>query len=208
MKMQTLPPPASPFRPDLLPFLRPHKCSTCAEKGQYYRRILDQVGSLEPANQQVESVLGHLLKKATNAERYVYLIGLADRNVALFDKLVMHVIPVISIAMWLTKPERVTAELLIEAARTIGDQVATGTPDEDCLFPPRSETFKRELKAAARIAQLIFDAGLATVDRPADIPSWLVQQASEPTILRQINRVSFNLFFCHRFSPLSGNGYE
>ena len=134
------------------------------------------------------------MQEATNAERYVYLIRLAAGNVTLFDKLVMYVLPVISIAIWTTKPERVTAELLIEAARTIGDRVATDIPDEHSLFPPPSEIFDMELRDATRIAQLIFDAGLATVNRPADIRSWLVEQASKPTILSQINRVSFNLF--------------
>ena len=197
MQMQTLPPADSPCRPDLLPFLRPHECSTCTEKGQCENPILNQADSLEPFNQGIESALRHLLQKATNAERYVYLIRLADRNVALFDKLVMYVLPVISIAVGLTKPERVTVELLIEAARAIRDQVATDILDEDGLFPPRSETFKRELQSAARITQLIFDAGLATVDRPPDICSWLVEQASEPTILSQINRATFNLFVGH-----------
>jgi hypothetical protein len=192
--MQKLSPADSPFRTDLLAFSRPHRCSTCPGRTQYDLRILDQADPLEPANQRVESALGHLLQKATNRERYVYLIRLAGRNVELFDKLVMYVLPAISIAIWLTKPERVTTELLIEAARTIGDQVATDTLYKDSLFPPRSETFKWELQAAAGIAQLIFDAGLDTADRPADIRSWLVEQASEPTILSQINRASFDTY--------------
>lgn len=192
--MQKLPSADLPFRPGLLAFPRLHKSSTCTERAQYDPRILDQADPLEPTDQRIESVLGHFLQKATNAERYAYLITLADRNVTLFDKLVMHVLPVISIAIWLTKPERITNELLIEAARTIGDQVATHIPNEDRLFPPRSETFNMELQEAAEIAQLIFDAGLATVDRPASIRSRLVEQASEPTILSQINRASFNLF--------------
>jgi hypothetical protein len=197
-QMQTLPPADSLFRIDLLPFLRPHKCSTCTERGQCENRILDEADPLEPVNQGIESALGHFLQKTTTLERYVYLIRLADRNVALFDKLVMYVLPVISIAIGLTKPERVTAELLIEAARAIGDQVATDILDEDDLFPPpRSETFKRELQAAARVAQLIFDAGLATVDRPVDIGSWLVEQASRPTVLNQINRATLNSFVDH-----------
>jgi malate dehydrogenase (oxaloacetate-decarboxylating)(NADP+) len=57
------------------------------------REQLDLVGLLpdevETLDRQVERVLGHLAQKPTDLERYIYLIGLADRNETLFYKLLM-----------------------------------------------------------------------------------------------------------------------
>jgi malate dehydrogenase (oxaloacetate-decarboxylating)(NADP+) len=44
---------------------------------------------IETLDRQVERVLGHLAQKATDLERYIYLIGLADRNETLFYKVLM-----------------------------------------------------------------------------------------------------------------------
>jgi malate dehydrogenase (oxaloacetate-decarboxylating)(NADP+) len=45
--------------------------------------------SIESLEQQVERVEGHLAQKPTDLERYIYLIGLEDRNETLFYKVVM-----------------------------------------------------------------------------------------------------------------------
>jgi malate dehydrogenase (oxaloacetate-decarboxylating)(NADP+) len=45
--------------------------------------------SVEDIDLQLERVLGHLKEKPTDLERYIYLIGLADRNETLFYKVLM-----------------------------------------------------------------------------------------------------------------------
>ena len=45
--------------------------------------------SAESLDRQVERVLGHLAAKQTDLERYIYLIGLSDRNETLFYRAVM-----------------------------------------------------------------------------------------------------------------------
>ncbi len=57
------------------------------------RRSLKLEGLLPPAvesiDRQLERVLGHLDAKPTDLERYIYLVGLADRNETLFYKTLM-----------------------------------------------------------------------------------------------------------------------
>src|SRR5258707_9591155 len=57
------------------------------------RKGLGLVGLLpdgiETLDRQVERVLGHLAQKLTDLERYIYLIGLADRDETLFYKVLM-----------------------------------------------------------------------------------------------------------------------
>src|SRR6201987_6210871 len=45
--------------------------------------------SIESIDRQVERVLGHLEQKPSDLERYIYLMGLEDRNETLFYKVVM-----------------------------------------------------------------------------------------------------------------------
>ena len=45
--------------------------------------------SVETLDRQVERVMGHLEAKPTDLERYIYLIGLCDRNETLFYRTVM-----------------------------------------------------------------------------------------------------------------------
>jgi malate dehydrogenase (oxaloacetate-decarboxylating)(NADP+) len=45
--------------------------------------------SVEDIDRQLERVLGHLKAKQNDLERYIYLIGLCDRNETLFYKLLM-----------------------------------------------------------------------------------------------------------------------
>src|SRR6195256_2769416 len=45
--------------------------------------------SVEDIDRQLQRVLGHLAEKPTDLERYIYLIGLADRNETLFYKVLM-----------------------------------------------------------------------------------------------------------------------
>ena len=45
--------------------------------------------SVDTIERQVERVLGHIAAKPTDLERYIYLIGLSDRNETLFYRTVM-----------------------------------------------------------------------------------------------------------------------
>jgi malate dehydrogenase (oxaloacetate-decarboxylating)(NADP+) len=66
-----------------------------------------------------------------------------------------------------TNAKRVTDEMFTEAAHAVADQV---TPEQLKLgmpFPPQSNILEVEVQTAARVAKLVFDAGLARVDRPA-----------------------------------------
>jgi malate dehydrogenase (oxaloacetate-decarboxylating)(NADP+) len=41
------------------------------------------------------------------------------------------------------------------------------------LFPPQSNILEVEVQTAARVAKVVFDAGLASVEPPGDIRSWI-----------------------------------
>ena len=92
----------------------------------------------------------------------------------------LYIFPAVGLAIYLTRPKRANDEMFIEAAHAVADQV---TPDElklGMLFPPQSDILKVEVEAATRVAGYMFDNGLATVERPADIHAWVEGQLYRP----------------------------
>jgi malate dehydrogenase (oxaloacetate-decarboxylating)(NADP+) len=92
----------------------------------------------------------------------------------------LYIFPAVSLAIFLTRPKRATDEMFIEAAQGVADQVSPEQLKLGMLFPPQSDIVKVEAEAAARVAEFIFDKGLATVDRPADIRTWVEGQLYQP----------------------------
>ena len=48
------------------------------------------------------------------------------------------------------------------------------------LFPPQSNILEVELETAARVAKLVFDSGLARVERPANIEKLIRERVYKP----------------------------
>ena len=84
-----------------------------------------------------------------------------------------YVFPAIGLAVYATQAKRITDEMFVEAARATAGQLTEEQLANGMLFPPQSDIFNVELTTAARVAELVFDRGLAQVERPADIRAWL-----------------------------------
>jgi len=93
----------------------------------------------------------------------------------------LYVYPAVSLAIFVTRPKRISDQIFIAAARAVADQVTPEQLKLGMLYPPQSDILKVEVEAAVRIAEFIFDNGLATVERPADIRTWVEGQLYRPT---------------------------
>jgi malate dehydrogenase (oxaloacetate-decarboxylating)(NADP+) len=92
----------------------------------------------------------------------------------------LYIFPAVGMAIYATNAKRATDEMFIEAAHAVADQV---TPDQlklGMLFPPQSNILEVEIQTAARVAKLVFDAGLARVDRPADMEAFIRRHLYKP----------------------------
>ena len=92
----------------------------------------------------------------------------------------LYIFPAVGMAIYATNAKRATDEMFIEAAHAVADQV---TPDQlklGMLFPPQSNILEVEVQTAARVAKLVFDAGLARVERPANIEKFIRQHVYKP----------------------------
>jgi malate dehydrogenase (oxaloacetate-decarboxylating)(NADP+) len=84
-----------------------------------------------------------------------------------------YIFPAVALAVYATRPRRITDRMFIEAAKATGDQVGPDDRGRGMLFPPRANVLETEVTTAARVAEYIFDQGQATVERPTDVRAWL-----------------------------------
>lgn len=92
----------------------------------------------------------------------------------------LYVFPAIGLAIYAAKPKRVTDEMFIAAARAVADQVTEAELDAGLLYPPQTDILKTEIVTAVKVCEIIFDRGLAGVERPADLRAFIESQLYKP----------------------------
>jgi malate dehydrogenase (oxaloacetate-decarboxylating)(NADP+) len=91
-----------------------------------------------------------------------------------------YIFPAVGLAVYATRPKRITDEVFIVAAQASADQVSQEQRSHGMLFPSQADILEVEAAIAIRVAEFMFDKGLATVKRPADIRHWVEQQLYKP----------------------------
>ena len=91
-----------------------------------------------------------------------------------------YIFPAVGMAIFATKASRVSDQMFIEAARAVADQVAPDLLKQGLLYPRQENMLEIEIKTAARVAKLVFDSGLARVDRPQDMEAFIRQHVYKP----------------------------
>jgi len=91
-----------------------------------------------------------------------------------------YIYPALGMAIVATQAKRVTDEMFIEAARGVADQITPEHHAKGLLYPPQSEILETEIRTAVRVAKLVFDSGLARVERPKDIEAFIRAHVYEP----------------------------
>jgi malate dehydrogenase (oxaloacetate-decarboxylating)(NADP+) len=92
----------------------------------------------------------------------------------------LYIFPAVGMAIYATNARRVTDEMFIEAAHALADQVRPDQLKLGMLFPPQSDILEVEVQSAARVAKLVFDSGLAKVDRRTDMVAFIREHVYTP----------------------------
>jgi malate dehydrogenase (oxaloacetate-decarboxylating)(NADP+) len=92
----------------------------------------------------------------------------------------LYIFPAVGMAVYATNAKHVTDDMFIEAAHAVADQVTAEQLKLGILFPPQSNILEVELQTAARVAKLVFDAGLARVGRPKEMVAFIRQHVYKP----------------------------
>jgi malate dehydrogenase (oxaloacetate-decarboxylating)(NADP+) len=91
-----------------------------------------------------------------------------------------YIFPAIGMAVFATQASRVTDEMFIEAAKGVADQVPSELLNQGLIYPLQSNILETEIQTAARVAKLVFDSGLARVEKPKNINAWLRSLVYKP----------------------------
>ncbi len=91
-----------------------------------------------------------------------------------------YIFPAVGMAIFATQASRVTDEMFIEAAYGVADQVQPELLKQGLLYPLQANILEAEIQTAARVAKLVFDSGLARVERPADMVSFIRGHVYKP----------------------------
>jgi malate dehydrogenase (oxaloacetate-decarboxylating)(NADP+) len=91
-----------------------------------------------------------------------------------------YIFPAIGMAIFATQAKRVTDEMFIEAGQAVADQVPAELLKQGLLYPLQSNILEIEIQTAARVAKLVFDAGLARVGRPDDMVAFIREHVYRP----------------------------
>jgi malate dehydrogenase (oxaloacetate-decarboxylating)(NADP+) len=91
-----------------------------------------------------------------------------------------YIFPAIGMAVFATQASRVTDEMFIEAARAVADLVPSDLVKQGLLYPLQSNILETEIQTAARVAKLVFDSGLARVQRPSDMVAFIREHVYKP----------------------------
>jgi malate dehydrogenase (oxaloacetate-decarboxylating)(NADP+) len=81
----------------------------------------------------------------------------------------VYIFPAVGMAVYATEATRVTDPMFIVAAKAVAELVTDESLAKGLIYPPQSDIFEASLHVACRVAEYVFDNGLAQVERPADI---------------------------------------
>jgi malate dehydrogenase (oxaloacetate-decarboxylating)(NADP+) len=91
-----------------------------------------------------------------------------------------YIFPAIGLATYVARPRRITDECFIAAAAASADQVGPDLRAKGMLFPSQANILETEVTTATRVAEFMFEKGLAQVERPRDIRAWIEGQLYKP----------------------------
>lgn len=91
-----------------------------------------------------------------------------------------YVFPAIGLATYAARPRRITDACFVTAAQALADQVGPELRARGMLFPSQADILASEVTTATRVAERMFDDGLAQVERPRDLRAWIEGQLYTP----------------------------
>jgi malate dehydrogenase (oxaloacetate-decarboxylating)(NADP+) len=119
--------------------------------------------------------------------RALYAAGVAFPPVRFGNKILipgqgnnMFIFPAIGLAVYATRAKRVTDEMFFAVARGLAEQVTQVELNAGLLYPPQTNILETEIANAVRVCEVIFERGLAQVDKPKNIRSWINEQLYTP----------------------------
>ena len=92
----------------------------------------------------------------------------------------VYIYPAVGLAVFATEARRVTDEMFLRAAESLAAQVTEQDLAVNLIYPPMANIREASIEVAVRVAELVFDRGLAGVPRPADVGAFVRGKVYDP----------------------------
>ncbi len=92
----------------------------------------------------------------------------------------VFIFPAMGLAIFATGAKRVTDEMFITAAEAVAEQVTPSDFENGLIYPQVKDILKVSINVAVRIAEKIFETGLAGVKKPYDIREFIISKMYIP----------------------------
>jgi malate dehydrogenase (oxaloacetate-decarboxylating)(NADP+) len=92
----------------------------------------------------------------------------------------VFIFPAVGLAVLATGAKRVTDEMFITAAEAVAEQVTRSDFEKGLIYPPVKNIREVSYNVAVRVAEKIFESGLARVKRPRDLRKFIANQMYRP----------------------------
>jgi len=86
----------------------------------------------------------------------------------------------LGMAIFSTEAKRVTDDMLLTAAEAVAEQVTQEDFEKGLIYPNVNDILKVSMKVAEKVAEHIFDNGLAGVERPDNIHNFIISKMYVP----------------------------
>ena len=84
------------------------------------------------------------------------------------------------LAIFATEAKRVTDLMFITAAEAVAEQVTAKDFENGLIYPSVNDILKVSVNVAIKVAEVIFDNGLANIERPVDITAFVKSKMYVP----------------------------
>ncbi len=92
----------------------------------------------------------------------------------------VYIFPAMGLAIFATEAKRVSDEMLITAAEAVAEQVSEENYKKGLIYPTIDNILEVSYNVAIKVAEKIFDSGLAGIERPSDIGAFIKSKMYEP----------------------------
>jgi malate dehydrogenase (oxaloacetate-decarboxylating)(NADP+) len=86
----------------------------------------------------------------------------------------------VGLAVFATEAKRVTDEMFITAAEAVAEQITDENFDNGLIYPLINNILTVSYNVAIKVAEKIFETGLAGVKKPEDIAAFIKSKMYEP----------------------------
>ncbi len=92
----------------------------------------------------------------------------------------VFIFPAMGLALFATEAKRVTDLMFITAAEAVAEQVTQKDFENGLIYPSVKDILKVSVNVAIKVAEVIFESGLAGVERPNDIRAFVKSKMYHP----------------------------